>query len=162
VNFGGDDPGFLPFRADYLTPQQFADMRRSACGDDAPIRALMFAILELGLRDALGARQLKYRYRSSRRKRKNDAHRSRRASARAESALAWIDDRDADGVFSFQNICDVLEIDADRLRGRINATCDEIPKKCRSLRRRGADRSLRAKTVLPARAQAGLPVRSAA
>jgi hypothetical protein len=46
-------------------------------------------------------------------------------AARAHEALEWIFDAEADGIFCFQNICDVLRIDAERLRKRIRGQSAE-------------------------------------
>jgi hypothetical protein len=37
-----------------------------------------------------------------------------------EAARGWIFDRAADGVFSFANVCETLEIDGEQLRNRIH------------------------------------------
>ena len=85
---------------DVLTPEQYYDGVRA---DDAcvrPVKRLMLAVLE----DAMRCYQF---YANSR----NGAN--RRLFIQAE---AWLMDREADGVFSFQNICDTLGIEPACLR----------------------------------------------
>ena len=43
----------------------------------------------------------------------------RRKRRRAAETSAWVFDDSADGVFSFQNVCDVLGIDGEALRARV-------------------------------------------
>ena len=44
---------------------------------------------------------------------------SRRARNRVQSDLAWLTSTDRGSLFSFEVICDALDLDADRLRSRI-------------------------------------------
>jgi len=113
------------FVPDVLTPSQFADLRRSANGDDAPIKRLMLGLLEISLRDALGARRTKLpsRRRTFVRPPSTRAcervKRAQGASAQAADALAWVFDDGGDGPFAFRSVCEVLEIDPGRLRERL-------------------------------------------
>jgi len=44
---------------------------------------------------------------------------TRQKRRRAAETSAWLFDDSADGVFSFQNVCDVLGIDGEALRARV-------------------------------------------
>lgn len=109
----------------YVRPSQWRDMHTGANGDDAPIHRLMLAMLEDALRCATGARSPRARY--WKRKFKATAaqrefaatKRSRRANHLAREAIGWINDCDAVGVFSFQNVCETLGVDAAKLRARV-------------------------------------------
>ncbi len=115
-----DSPLLSP---DMLLPSQFADLRRSANGKDAPIKSLLLAILEISLRDATGVRSTKGRgrrrkYKSTASQREHAAMKqSGRASALRRDARAWLFG-DGDGPFSFRTCCETLEIDCERLRER--------------------------------------------
>jgi len=109
------------FAPDFLTPSQFADLRRA--GND-PIKNLMFAVLEQALRDVIGVGKISVRrrkqYRSTAHQRERAAAKhSQRASARRRDALAWVFDDGGDGPFSFRTCCETLEIDGERLRERL-------------------------------------------
>jgi hypothetical protein len=113
---------------DYLRPSQWRDAHRSTAGDDAPIKRLMLAILEISLRDATGARDStkanrKFRLSPSARA-QADAQRSSRARTHAIDALNWIADDGGEGPFTFENVCDVPGIDAERLRARLRECVD--------------------------------------
>jgi hypothetical protein len=88
------------FEPDVLLPDQ---LRRRAELD--PERRLMVAVLEQGVNDYL-----------------------RHAGAREPRELelwheieAWVEDRDASWLFSFENICHVLDLDPDYLRRGLHA-----------------------------------------
>ncbi len=128
------------FSPDYLRPSQFRDLLyRSANGDDAPIRRLMLAILEVSLRDATGV--AKSRTKRLKGNPSAELWQWRRVAAsknqrHAAEALDWIFDDGAEGVFSFVNVCDVLGIDSGRLRARVRARLAEkeaIPTQHRKL-----------------------------
>src|SRR5208282_3953470 len=100
------------FAPDVLTPSQFADLRRSVNGDDAPIKRLMLAVLDLTLRDATKAPSTP---RAKKRWATLYAQHARCARERAAEAQAWIFDDGGDGPFSFRTCCETLEIDGERL-----------------------------------------------
>jgi len=117
-----EDGGSSLFAPDFLTPSQFADLRRA---DNDPIKNLMLAILKISLEDAAGARckanGRKRRWnalRSPRARARADAQRSQRARERAAEAIDWIFG-DGDGPFSFRTCCETLEIDGAKLRERL-------------------------------------------
>jgi hypothetical protein len=87
------------FEPDVLLPSQHADrLRRRAEGD--PERRLMIAVLEQGINDyvkLLGAR---------------DPERV----ARWREAEEWVEDRDASWLFSFENVCNVLDLEPEYVR----------------------------------------------
>jgi len=87
------------FQPDTLLPSQYFDRLRRRASIDGE-RRLMVAILE----DAVDV----YR--------KQAGAKDPRGQQMFEEAEAWIDDPDRTWLFSFQNICDVLDIDADYLR----------------------------------------------
>ncbi len=89
---------FSPLVPDLLTPGQFFDRHRNA---DTPVKRLLFAILDISVRDAIGAGQWGRRYK--------------------RDALAWVDDADDAGIFSFRSICDALAIDPTQLRARLRS-----------------------------------------
>ncbi len=115
-----EDGGPL-FSPDYLRPSQWRDLHAS--GDD-PIKRLLFALLKLSLEDAVSARcQAKVRRRRTRSPRiraRADELRSSRARARRDEARAWMFATGDGGPFAFVNVCDVLGIDAERLRARVS------------------------------------------
>ena len=87
------------FQPDTLLPSQYFDRLRSRASVDGE-RRLMVAILEDAVdvyRKQLGARDRKRRQ-------------------LFEDAEAWIESADRSWIFSFENICDVLGIDASYLR----------------------------------------------
>ncbi|HLK11614.1 MAG TPA: hypothetical protein VKW76_09550 [Candidatus Binatia bacterium] len=87
------------FQPDVLVPAQFFDRIRRRSEHEGE-RRLMVAVLE----DAIDV----YRKRCT-------AH-DRRGRELFEEAEAWIESTDRRWLFSFENICDVLGIDADYLR----------------------------------------------
>ncbi len=99
------------FAPDCLTPSQWRDLHR---GEDGPIKKLMLAVLERAVFDIIEPRP-----QTRRRKQKFEAQRISVAHERRSSAIDWISDTDADGVFSFQTVCAVLDIDPERLRSRL-------------------------------------------
>src|SRR5208282_2484130 len=110
---------------DCVTPEQWAELHVHR---DDPIKNLMFAILELSLRDVTGVaspmsgrkrRRKKYKSTASERERTLAKH-SQRASARRRDARTWIFDTDADGVFAFASVCGALGVDAEALRERVS------------------------------------------
>jgi hypothetical protein len=87
------------FQPDTLLPSQYFDrIRRRASADGE--RRLMVAILE----DAVDV----YR--------KQAGARDRKRRQMFEDAEAWIESSDNSWIFSYENICDVLSIDAGYLR----------------------------------------------
>ena len=92
------------FQPDTLLPSQFFDRVRRRTEHDGE-RRLMIAVLE----DAVDV----YR--------KQAGARDPRGEQLFQEAEAWIDDPDRAWLFSFQNICDVLDIDADYLRRGLRA-----------------------------------------
>ena len=92
------------FQPDTLLPSQYFDrIRRKASADGE--RRLMVAILE----DAVDV----YRKQAG----MHDA----RAKALFRDAELWIEDLDCTWLFSFQNICDVLDLDAEYIRRGLRA-----------------------------------------
>ena len=87
------------FQPDTLLPSQFFDRMRRRSEHDGE-RRLMIAVLE----DAVDV----YR--------KQAGARDPRGQELFQAAEVWIEDTDRTWLFSFQNICDVLDIDADYLR----------------------------------------------
>ena len=87
------------FQPDTLLPSQFFDRMRRRSEHDGE-RRLMIAVLE----DAVDV----YR--------KQAGAKDPRGEEMFREAEAWIEDPDRTWLFSFQNICDVLDIDADYLR----------------------------------------------
>ena len=87
------------FQPDTLLPSQFFDRARRRSEHDGE-RRLMIAVLE----DAVDV----YR--------KQAAARDGRGRQLFLDAEEWIEDPDRTWLFSFQNICDVLDLDADYLR----------------------------------------------
>ena len=92
------------FQPDTLLPSQFFDRVRRRTEHDGE-RRLMIAVLE----DAVDV----YR--------KQADARDPRGEQLFQEAEAWIEDPDRTWLFSFQNICDVLDIDADYLRRGLRA-----------------------------------------
>ena len=92
------------FQPDTLLPSQFFDRVRRRSEHDGE-RRLMIAVLE----DAVDV----YR--------KQAGTRDPRGSQLFREAEEWIEDTDRSWLFSFQNICDVLDIDADYLRRGLHA-----------------------------------------
>ncbi|MFN8543538.1 MAG: hypothetical protein U0807_04955 [Candidatus Binatia bacterium] len=88
------------FQPDTLTPSQFFDRLRRSSEHDGN-RRLMIAVLE----DAIDV----YR--------KRLGSRDRRSQELFHQAEEWIESRDGDWFFSFENICAVLDLDADFVRG---------------------------------------------
>jgi|SRR5581483_5055536 len=87
------------FQPDTLLPSQFFDRVRRRTEHDGE-RRLMIAVLE----DAVDV----YR--------KQAGSKDPRGQQLFLEAEEWIDDPDRSWLFSFQNICDVLDIEADYLR----------------------------------------------
>ena len=92
------------FQPDTLLPSQFFDRVRRRTEHDAE-RRLMIAVLE----DAVDV----YR--------KQAGARDARGQELFGEAETWIEDLDRTWLFSFQNICDVLDLDADYLRRGLRA-----------------------------------------
>jgi hypothetical protein len=103
---------------DFVTSGQFADMHRRS---PDPIHRLLRAVLDQAIGEALCLKRSSGRRREPIHERSPAAIRFivLRASRRRQNAIDWILDDAADGVFSFTNICNVLEIDAERLRARV-------------------------------------------
>jgi len=87
------------FQPDTLLPSQFFDRVRRRTEHDGE-RRLMIAVLE----DAVDV----YR--------KQAGAKDARGEQLFDGAEQWIEDSDRAWLFSFQNICDVLDLDADYLR----------------------------------------------
>ena len=92
------------FQPDTLLPSQFFDRVRRRSEHDGE-RRLMIAVLE----DAVDV----YR--------KQAGASDPRGEQLFREAEAWIEDTDRSWLFSFQNICDVLDIDSDYLRRGLHA-----------------------------------------
>jgi len=92
------------FQPDTLLPSQFFDRTRRRSEHDGE-RRLMIAVLE----DAVDV----YR--------KQADARDPRGQALFQDAEEWIEDADRTWLFSFQNICDVLDIDSEYLRRGLHA-----------------------------------------
>src|SRR5713101_7236360 len=92
------------FQPDTLLPSQFFDRMRRRVEHDGE-RRLMIAVLE----DAVDV----YR--------KQAAAQEARGQQLLREAEEWIEDRDRTWLFSFENICDVLDIDAEYLRRGLHA-----------------------------------------
>jgi hypothetical protein len=92
------------FQPDTLLPSQFFDRVRRRTEHHGE-RRLMIAVLE----DAVDV----YR--------KQAGSKDPRGQQLFQEAEAWIEDADRTWLFSFQNICDVLDIDADYLRRGLHA-----------------------------------------
>src|SRR5881409_106123 len=87
------------FQPDTLLPSQFFDRVRRRSEHDGE-RRLMIAVLEHAV-DVY---------------RKQAGAKDPRGQQLFQEAEVWIEDSDRSWLFSFQNICDVLDIDADYLR----------------------------------------------
>jgi len=143
-----EDGGASFFSPAYVRPSQWRDQHRN--GDD-PIKNLFRALLEISLRDATGVRRAakgrrRTRSRSAAILARAEVRRSQCAAALRRDALGWIFDESADGPFSFQNVCDVLEIDAERGCAR---GCGCGWAKSSGCRRREATSSTRRLTLIP-------------
>jgi hypothetical protein len=92
------------FQPDTLLPSQYFDRIRRRARYDGE-RRLMIAILE----DAIDV----YR--------KQAGARDARGQQLFREAEEWVEDRDRSWLFSFENICDVLDLDAECLRGGLHA-----------------------------------------
>ncbi len=92
------------FQPDTLLPTQFFDRVRRRTEHDGE-RRLMIAVLE----DAVDV----YR--------KQAGVRDARGQQLFHEAEEWVEDPDRSWLFSFENICDVLDIDADYLRRGLRA-----------------------------------------
>src|SRR5213593_3249827 len=92
------------FQPDTLLPSQFFDRMRRRIEHDGE-RRLMIAVLE----DAVDV----YR--------KQAGAGDPRGQALFREAEEWIEDRDRTWLFSFENICDVLDIDSEYVRRGLHA-----------------------------------------
>jgi hypothetical protein len=97
------------FQPDTLLPSQFFDRVRRRTEHDGE-RRLMIAVLE----DAVDV----YR--------KQAGAQDPRGEQLFQEAEVWIEDPDRTWLFSFQNICDVLDIDADYLRRGLHAWKERV------------------------------------
>src|SRR5690242_10989774 len=97
------------FQPDTLLPSQFFDRVRRRSEHDGE-RRLMIAVLE----DAVDV----YR--------KQAGAKDPRARELFREAEEWIEDPDRTWLFSFQNICDVLDIDADYLRRGLHSWKQQV------------------------------------
>ncbi len=98
------------FQPDTLLPSQFFDRVRRRSQHEGE-RRLMIAVLE----DAVDV----YR--------KQAGARESRGRQLFQEAEEWIEDRDRTWLFSFENICDVLDIDGDYLRKGLHAWRERVP-----------------------------------
>jgi hypothetical protein len=101
----GTAHSMTPFEPDTLLPEQLVLPGRQAVQGE---RLLMLAVLE----DALDC------YRKCRRSRD---HATRLLF---DETRAWVESRDRDTLFSFESICEALDIDPDYLRRRLHETSD--------------------------------------
>ena len=97
------------FQPDTLLPSQFFDRVRRRTEHEGE-RRLMIAVLE----DAVDV----YR--------KQAGTREGRGAELFREAEEWIEDRDRTWLFSFENICDVLDIDGDYLRRGLHAWRERV------------------------------------
>jgi hypothetical protein len=97
------------FQPDTLLPSQFFDRVRRRSEHDAE-RRLMIAVLE----DAVDV----YR--------KQAGATEQRGQQLFREAEEWIEDDDRTWLFSFQNICDVLDLDAGYLRRGLHVWKDKV------------------------------------
>jgi hypothetical protein len=97
------------FQPDTLLPSQYFERMRRRSEHDGE-RRLMIAILE----DAVDV----YR--------KQVGAKDPRAQQLFREAEEWIDDPDRTWLFSFQNICDVLDLDAEYLRRGLHALRERV------------------------------------
>ena len=97
------------FQPDTLLPSQFFDRTRRRSEHDAE-RRLMIAVLE----DAVDV----YR--------KQVGATDQRAQQLFREAEEWIEESDRSWLFSFQNICDVLDLDSDYLRRGLRAWKEKV------------------------------------
>ena len=102
--FAADERMAELFQPDTLLPSQFFDRVRRRTEHDGE-RRLMIAVLE----DAVDV----YR--------KQAGAQEQRGQQLFRDAEEWIEDPDRTWLFSFQNICDVLDLDADYLRRGLRA-----------------------------------------
>jgi hypothetical protein len=101
---GIEDRAPTLFAPDTLLPSQYFDrVRRSAEYD--PERRLMVAVLEQGVNDYV----------------KHVAARDPKQLELWRDAEEWVEDRDARWLFSFENICNVLDIEPDYVRRGLHA-----------------------------------------
>ena len=109
---------FAIITPDFLTPQQWTDLHRRALD---PIHRLMFAVLMQAVGESLAIKRSSGSHRAAKHQRSPATIRfiARRASRRRQSAIDWVNDSEATGVFSFNEICAVLEIDSEKLRNRV-------------------------------------------
>ena len=100
----GTAHSMTPFEPDTLLPEQLVLPGRQAMQGE---RLLMLAVLE----DALDC------YRKCRR--------SRDPATRLlfDETRAWVESREHDRLFSFESVCEALDIDPDYLRRRLRETC---------------------------------------
>ena len=106
------------FASDAMLSNQFNDLRRSQPGE-LPIRKLWLAVLEDGIRCFLEGRRegsLGAQFDGIGGGRFWPTRRIRLA----EEARAWIFDVEADSAFSFNGLCEWLDINAEYLRDRLN------------------------------------------
>ena len=97
------------FQPDTLLPSQFFDRVRRRVEHDGE-RRLMIAVLE----DAVDV----YR--------KQAAAQEARGQQLFREAEEWIEDRDRTWLFSFENICDVLDIDSGYVRRGLHAWKERV------------------------------------
>jgi hypothetical protein len=97
------------FEPDVLLPSQYFDrLRRSAEYD--PERRLIVAVLEQGVNDYL----------------KHAGAREPKELELWQEVEAWVEDRDASWLFSFENICHVLDLEPDYLRRGLHAHKERV------------------------------------
>jgi hypothetical protein len=104
LKFGVEERAPAVFEPDTLLPSQYVDRVRGRREYD-PERRLMVAVLESAVNDyvkAAGARD------------------PQRQELFCE-VEQWVESRDPSWLFSFENICDVLDLDPEYLRGGLHA-----------------------------------------
>lgn len=108
--------------SDWLHPTQFADLHRARPDHLRGPKALMLAVLDEALRDAMLIRSAH----GGRRRRLRDGrvfefklHPSPRRLELQRDALSWIFDGRSRELFSFESVCVHLEIDPENLRNRV-------------------------------------------
>jgi hypothetical protein len=69
------------------------------------------------------------------------AHVPRLARRRAREALAWINDHEARGLFSFEGICAALDLDADAVAAEVAEKLNPDPQRRRQARDARRDRA---------------------
>jgi hypothetical protein len=96
---------FAELGFDAIAPSQYYDARHPSVSSDGE-RRLMLAVLKTAISDYL----------------QGSDPRTRESRRRSDEVGAWIGDRStASGVFAYEEVCESLGIDADRLRKRLSS-----------------------------------------